>query len=225
MLHGTDNSIAWKIVTTGFVSLSTLDAGWYGKGIYFSSSAKYIIPYYSSKKIPTIIISLVIPGNPYPVTEDPNSSESLIGAAPKEAYQSHYVLVNSNGLPPGKEIQNPLDELVIIQESQILPLFLLLPKNGSIMQLYEKWQREVIDPYVDEDIVQQKKVKISSIVEEYVEDKRSFDESSTYDHKSKSMTESSMTEKKKKKVINLREEELEYITETGEEGSELLYHQ
>jgi len=147
MLHGTDNDIAWKVCQTGFASLSTLDAGWYGKGIYFSSSAKYILPYYATKKVPTIIISYIIPGNPYPVTENPQKPENLTGAAPKDAYQSHYVIVSPIGTPPSTEIDHFYDELVINQESQILPLFLLLPSQASIAIYAAKMQRDVLDPY------------------------------------------------------------------------------
>src|SRR5262245_61086501 len=42
-------SVAWKIVENGFSALSTLDAGYYGSGIYFTSSVLYATPYYATK--------------------------------------------------------------------------------------------------------------------------------------------------------------------------------
>jgi len=35
VVHGTSEAIAWKIASGGFATLSTLDSGFYGKGIYF----------------------------------------------------------------------------------------------------------------------------------------------------------------------------------------------
>jgi hypothetical protein len=49
--------------------LSALDVGFFGSGIYFSTSAKYIIPYFATKSNPAIIVSFLIPGNPFPVVE------------------------------------------------------------------------------------------------------------------------------------------------------------
>jgi len=60
-----------NICSTGFATLSVLDAGWYGQGVYFTSSARYAVPYYATKKDPAIIIAYVIPGNIYPVIEHP----------------------------------------------------------------------------------------------------------------------------------------------------------
>jgi len=71
MVHGTDKAIADNISNQGFASLSDLDAGYYGNGIYFTSSARCTIPYLARKKNPVIIVALVIPGNPYPVIEHP----------------------------------------------------------------------------------------------------------------------------------------------------------
>jgi hypothetical protein len=61
-LHGTDESVARKIVDNGFATVSSLDAGYYGAGMYFSSNADYIQPYFGTKKSPAILISLVTPG-------------------------------------------------------------------------------------------------------------------------------------------------------------------
>jgi hypothetical protein len=33
--HGTSLQTAWNIVRSGFATLSLLDSGWYGAGIYF----------------------------------------------------------------------------------------------------------------------------------------------------------------------------------------------
>jgi hypothetical protein len=59
--------------------------GYYGKGIYFSTSAVYIIPYFASKKRPAVLVSLLLPGNPFPVIENPHEevcSSSLSPSLP-----------------------------------------------------------------------------------------------------------------------------------------------
>lgn len=43
--HGTEFALGMSIAANGFASLSTLDSGFYGKGMYFTTHAKYTIPY------------------------------------------------------------------------------------------------------------------------------------------------------------------------------------
>ncbi len=40
--HGTSMEVAKKILTTGFANLAVLDDGWFGKGMYFSTSPEYL---------------------------------------------------------------------------------------------------------------------------------------------------------------------------------------
>uniref|UniRef100_A0A6B2KWV9 PARP catalytic domain-containing protein n=1 Tax=Arcella intermedia TaxID=1963864 RepID=A0A6B2KWV9_9EUKA len=128
VVHGTSMEIGWKIASNGFAVLSTLDQGYYGKGIYFTTSALYTVPYLENKKKPAIIICFTIPGNPYPVIENPNSRDSFFGKHIVERYQSHYCKTSAGGIPYTDEDElnsvREFDELVIEQESQIVPLFL-----------------------------------------------------------------------------------------------------
>jgi len=146
VVHGTDTSIAWKIAQGGFASLSTLDDGYYGKGIYFSTSAKYILPYYANKKNPTVLICLIIPGNTYPVTEFPTSNK-IMGHALVNGYQSHYCVTTKGGMPFTKQDYEQqitkYDEVVIGQESQVVPLFLLQMNRECISKIAHDWTREV----------------------------------------------------------------------------------
>lgn len=104
VIHGTSTTVAWKVERVdemirledlitfffffnslphfqvchnGFANLSKLDVGWYGSGMYFSTSAQYCLPYAASKPNPCFIISYLIPGNPYPVVEQPNDPGKL----------------------------------------------------------------------------------------------------------------------------------------------------
>jgi len=145
MLHGTDAAVAWKILDTGFSALSSLDAGFYGSGIYFTSSAQYALPYYSGKKNPAVLICLAIPGNVYPVTEHPKSENTIMGQPIKSGYQSHYVLTTKDGNPctqraaPGSHY----DELVLSQEAQVVPIAIIEFSQGKLVPFALRFQREI----------------------------------------------------------------------------------
>eukprot|EP01126_Amoeba_proteus_P042319 TRINITY_DN4594_c0_g4_i2.p1 TRINITY_DN4594_c0_g4~~TRINITY_DN4594_c0_g4_i2.p1 ORF type:complete len:242 (-),score=45.39 TRINITY_DN4594_c0_g4_i2:294-1019(-) len=99
-LHATDYSIAIAICSTGFTILSSLECGWYGRGIYFTTFGGYAVNYVTDRKDPAIILSYVLSGNAFPVTEAHNSNRSLIGAPITAGYNSHYVLIKPNGSIP-----------------------------------------------------------------------------------------------------------------------------
>jgi len=90
-------SVAKCIAATGFANLNTTDDGYYGKGIYFTSSVLYAFPYYGRSREPVVIVSWVLPGNSYPVIEDQMSSNNLCGKALLSGYNSHYVLTGPDG--------------------------------------------------------------------------------------------------------------------------------
>jgi len=68
MLQGTTKEVVWKICSSGFTTVATLDDGYYGKGIYFSSCVDYA---HSYTKDNYFMLALVIPGNVCPVTQEP----------------------------------------------------------------------------------------------------------------------------------------------------------
>jgi hypothetical protein len=130
MIHGTSDKAVWQIIQTGFTTVSTLDEGWYGKGMYFTSYSEYASNYYcrandEGEKI--LIITYVTPGNVYPVVEDPDvAEESLKGKPFKNGYQSHYVLVNTQGKPSDVVNDGKIyDELVVFQEAQVIPKYVI----------------------------------------------------------------------------------------------------
>jgi len=144
-IHGTSASVAWKICQGGFANLSALDVGYFGSGIYFATSAKYALPYYATKQNPAIIISYLIPGNPYPVTESPNGPNSIAGTTLKPGYQSHYVSVNARGFPHEAPTNYDLfDEIVINQEAQVAPAYLLYLDRHSFSKLIKEYERKTI---------------------------------------------------------------------------------
>lgn len=103
----------------------------------------YTAPYFENRREPALVISYVISGHSFPVSEDHTSSSSLLGydvlscnfltpfsSAIKSGYTSHYVVVKENGrLPSFNELKDKsislYDEIVIPQESQIMPVYVL----------------------------------------------------------------------------------------------------
>eukprot|EP01125_Pyxidicula_operculata_P014817 TRINITY_DN4987_c0_g1_i1.p1 TRINITY_DN4987_c0_g1~~TRINITY_DN4987_c0_g1_i1.p1 ORF type:complete len:1811 (-),score=370.81 TRINITY_DN4987_c0_g1_i1:86-5518(-) len=142
VVHGTDKFIADKIAETGFAALSKLDAGWYGKGIYFTTSTLYSVPYFATKKTPSVIVSMVVPGNVYPVIENHKEENSLEGQGMKGGYSSNYVVTKRDGIPPKKPVKKHYDELVVDQEVQIVPLYILSIDSANLPELIKKYQRE-----------------------------------------------------------------------------------
>jgi len=144
MAHGTDLEIAWKITRGGFVALQKLDSGYYGRGIYLTSSEWYTVQYFVSTPNPCILICLVLPCNPFPVIESPKGRKNFVGKDILEGYQSHYVLTGINGLPITPDYTDTVyDELVVQGEEQVLPMFVLKVDKSNLTEMIAKMQREI----------------------------------------------------------------------------------
>jgi len=144
MIQGTIENAAWKIIENGFGTAATLDDGYYGKGVYLTTTFEYANTYSKDK---VFVIALALPGNPFPIIEHPfkrdengevlssietgkkiPNPEGYFGRACNPGYQSHYTIVK-----PFYPIENESvdlskryrDELVIFQDAQALPLFLI----------------------------------------------------------------------------------------------------
>jgi len=142
--HGTDFSLAMAICSTGFATLSSLDAGWYGSGVYFTSYVMYALPYFSNRKDPALIISYVFLGNTYPIVEHAFSGNTLMGKVIKPGYNSHYIMLNADGHVPKSAEEGTqdgyFDEVVIPQETQITPVYVLrfnAPALQKFMHSYD----------------------------------------------------------------------------------------
>eukprot|EP01127_Copromyxa_protea_P001845 TRINITY_DN11758_c0_g1_i1.p1 TRINITY_DN11758_c0_g1~~TRINITY_DN11758_c0_g1_i1.p1 ORF type:complete len:228 (+),score=28.88 TRINITY_DN11758_c0_g1_i1:48-686(+) len=129
--HGTDYGVAMTIASTGFAALSSLDSGWYGAGIYFTTYAMYTTPYFALRKDPAIILSFVTPGNVFPTTENHKGPNSLLGKVLNASYTAHYVGLDATGIVPNysetklEGIDFLYDEIVVSQEPQICPVYVL----------------------------------------------------------------------------------------------------
>jgi len=138
MFQGTAENTCLKISQTGFSTVATLDDGFYARGIYFTSSINYA-SYYSTLamkgKSPyvCIMMAFVSPGNPYPIIESPIDPASFKGKAGviNPGYQSHYVCVTPPGgtrpgWPCAKGDKLMTDELVIFQDAQAVPKYIIM---------------------------------------------------------------------------------------------------
>jgi len=102
-IQGTMEDAAWKIAENGFGTVATRDLGYFGKGIYFTSDFDYASNYTkpTAEGDSLFLVSLVIPGNPYPITEPPFLSHNrdnptgFYGKTCQSGYQSHYTLSES----------------------------------------------------------------------------------------------------------------------------------
>jgi len=144
-IHGTDEKIAWNICAAGFAALSTLDAGFYGKGIYFSSSCLYTVPYYGTKAVPTILICLLTLGNVRPVIESRENKKGFLGVNIDPGYQSHFVVCKKDGNISPITNKRWYDEIVISAEAQILPIFIIHVQRKCLPLLIANFQREIPD--------------------------------------------------------------------------------
>jgi len=141
MLQGLSNpDVCWDLCKHGFAQLSGFDEGYYGKGMYFTSNVEYAVNIFSRLDNRVVLVSFVNIGNPYPCIENPNTPrESLIGRNIKQGYDSHYAVVDGSGLPLEKsQVMNlansdkrAYDEMVIGEEQQILPCYLVFLGRGK----------------------------------------------------------------------------------------------
>jgi len=132
VIQGTSENAAFRIIKNGFGTVASVDDGYYGRGMYFTSHLKYASRYaHVTPHGKVFIIALTIPGNVYPTTENPlDGIGSLLGQACKKGYQSHYVKVTKKGHPilregTARETEAVADELVVFEGWQTLPLFLV----------------------------------------------------------------------------------------------------
>jgi len=135
--QGTRPETPWKIAQTGFSTVATLDDGWYGRGIYFTSNFQYAKMYskLASKgaSLSYILLAFISPGNAYPIIEGPTHKATFKGkpGVVNPGYQSHYVLVNppgeqAPGWPVAKGSKTFVDELVVFQDAQAVPKYILV---------------------------------------------------------------------------------------------------
>jgi len=96
------------------------------------------------KKNPALILSFVIPGNVFPVTESKDGADSLLGKPITKSCGSHYALVTKDGLVCKQRMEKDyFTEIIVEQEAQILPSFVFLVDNKNFMELHAIYTRDI----------------------------------------------------------------------------------
>lgn len=153
MFHATKESLVDSIIRVGFTVLAKRkddhnDPGYFGKGIYHTSSAKYAYGVYGSDHI--LLFNWASYFAAYPIVH--NNGDWLDKHAGKEHYNNydaHYVLVNpldpnnpneNSYFPIQGTEQHTYDELIIFQSNQILPRYVvhLEPTGLNLKQVPTK---------------------------------------------------------------------------------------
>jgi len=143
MWHGCRRNALSSLLSHGFATLGTLDDGWYGKAMYFTSSAKYATRYCDVDGDGCLIMCYIILLNPFPVI----SADAPLNVSPTKFrfygrgnhknYQCHYIPVSPVSTastmdyrPPSTGIDDAIyDELAVFQETCILPQFVVHLKS------------------------------------------------------------------------------------------------
>jgi len=146
--HGATESACRSICETGFTTFGkhaffqgkkkdgqNTDIGFFGSGIYFTTSAQYAADIYSDGNL---LLTWVSMREPYPVVADkaypdkPSDMKMLEGQGAFENFNAHYIPVASiqpddpscGIFYPCTDTQTPvLDEIVVFASSQALPRF------------------------------------------------------------------------------------------------------
>lgn len=150
LIQGTVENAGFRIAKNGFGTVGSLDAGYYGQGTYFTSQISYARSYNKSGRAGRVfLVSLVIPGNAFPIAETPlNILEDAFGKVQltpnaagfygkpcQRGYQSHYTLIDKKDIKMAFPVEgeydpkNHADEVVIFDSTQSLPLFLVYSAN------------------------------------------------------------------------------------------------
>jgi len=69
----------------------------------------------------------------------------LIGAGLQNGCQSHFVITSKDGFPVKKPCPVSYNELVITQEAQVLPAFILCVGKENIPDIIRLFQRDIVE--------------------------------------------------------------------------------
>jgi len=161
--HGTRKEVLPSILGTGFADLAKTDVGYYGKGIYGSTSAEYVKRVYSQgyhKGV--LLLNWAVVYSPYPVAVK-KDIDVLKGKGKRGNYDAHYIPVkprNPFTHKMGKEgtyfpldtlqDQPCYDELAVFNERHVLARYLVeiervIPTSLHTAKEYFEFARSLAD--------------------------------------------------------------------------------
>jgi len=92
---------------------------------------------------PCMIVTLLTPGNIYPVNEDHKGDNTLLGGAIKPGYNMHYVVTDKDGSCLRTPDDHHFDELVVDQETQIVPILVIELDGKATKEASRNMDRQV----------------------------------------------------------------------------------
>lgn len=111
----------YDMTDPGFAAARKTDPGFFGPGVYFSQYPTYGSVYAEKRKSNTLLLSWVLMGTTYPVTEEPLTLKNLV-----DGYDSHYAIVDAKFGRPIRPTDPPgYDEIVVFRKEQILPRYVI----------------------------------------------------------------------------------------------------
>jgi len=121
VVQGTSETAAAKIAKGGFLPSTALSDAPYGQGAYLTTRLVSAAPIARKESSApqagrVFVVALALPGHAYPVTQADGSS--LAGGQARRGYQSHYHSVDDGNTTAS-------DDLVVFEENQTLPLFVV----------------------------------------------------------------------------------------------------
>ena len=130
--HGSGEGKIRSICHHGFDILGrdSTDPGYFGKGIYFTTSAKYAVNAYS--KDGHLLLAWVSMREPYPVVLEDLQRQTLLGKIAHDNHDAHYIpVISASRDDPFEKVYEPTgsgqdpmcDEVVVFKEAQTLAAF------------------------------------------------------------------------------------------------------
>jgi len=120
------------------LSVSTGD---FGTGMYVSTSAVYALNAGAAFEDPAIVLCFANTGNVFPAIEAADHKNSLKGRPLKPGYQSHFALTKIDGKVASETDLPIFSDLVIGQETQLIPFCIIEIDKTAAAPLYRKYQR------------------------------------------------------------------------------------
>ena len=153
MWHGTKKSLVDSILQTSFANLATTDAGFFGKGLYFTPQPAYAFDVYCDPTAPDgrkdLFLNKICFYSAYPVYRKSDKAK-LEGKPNHENYDAHFIPIDATWDPAE---DNPItyDELVVFEAAQVLPVYWLtlkklgIPTSLSFVDEVKRREQKAID--------------------------------------------------------------------------------
>lgn len=143
-LHGSSKMVSGFIAMTNNATLNNLDPGFYGsKSIYFTTKIYYTLPYVGMHREGAVVISYIIPGNVFACDEVHTGPNSLMGKPIPSPYNSNFVLTNKKGLIYQDGDGEPNNEVIIPNDNQTVPAFIVTLNYDCVLREFKNWEREI----------------------------------------------------------------------------------